>query len=531
MVNVLLVRHKQLLMADKPRLAIIGSGISGLAAGFFLQRHFDLTLFEADLRLGGHTNTRLLDLSRLVTGAPFSHAVVGTGGQGTAEDLVGEFSPDPGRILGVDTGFIVFNDRTYPNFIRLLKLLGVSSQATEMSFSVRCDASGIEYCGTNLNTYFAQRRNCFRPSFYRFLYDFRRFAGQAMRCLESHDETQTVGDFFRVNRYSDAFYRRYFLPMGSAIWSCPPGVFAQFPIRFICQFYHHHGLLTIKSRPQWRVVSGGSRTYLTPLVASFRDRVVTGGKIQSVYRNGAGATDPAERWMVVGQQSHDDGSTSDLRGAFEHVVFACHADQALQMLNSCSGSQIADTLSAFPYQENKATLHTDHSVLPRNRRAWAAWNYHLPREKPRTRPTTAVDVEVPESTSATVTYNMNRLQQFSNQQTGGRVFCVTLNDDARIDPRQIIEQIPYAHPVFSLRRLAAQANHDKLIDADGLSFCGAYWGNGFHEDGLNSALAVSRKLLGMDPWKVVSTSDGSSIDDSLPCHTISAMDCSSSVLT
>jgi predicted NAD/FAD-binding protein len=525
-------------MTGKPRLAIIGSGISGLAAGFFLQHDFDLTLFETEGRIGGHTNTRMIDVSRLRAGVPAAQALVGTAARGphreggtSGSGTSGSATAAAGaaELLGVDTGFIVFNDRTYPNFIRLLDLLGVSAQATEMSFSVRCDASGIEYCGTNLNTYFAQRRNCLRPSFYRFLYDFRRFAKQALRVLDSQEESQTVAEFFRAHRYSDAFYRRYFLPMGSAIWSCPSGVFQQFPIRFICQFYHHHGLLTIKHRPQWRVIVGGSHHYLSPLTAGFESRVVTGAEVAAVVRNPDSREGVASRWRVAGRHRLADGSTRPWEGFFEHVVFACHADQALQILGPVAAGRMAETLSAFPYQRNLATLHTDRSVLPQNRRAWAAWNYHLPRfggRQPLSRPATD---ERDQQDVATVTYNMNRLQRFGSEQTGGRVFCVTLNDDARIDPNQIIEQIPYAHPVFSTRRLAAQANHDRLIDAEGLSFCGAYWGNGFHEDGLNSALAVSRKLLGTDPWKVASTLVGSSTDGSPRSLIGSETDCSSSV--
>lgn len=474
---------------DRPSLAIIGSGISGMSAGYFLHRHFDTTLFESDQRLGGHTHTKYVDVRR----SPNEQLL------DTTED-----KHVSGR-LPIDTGFIVFNDRTYPNLIRLFDTLGVASQATEMSFSVRCDRSGIEYSGSTLDSYFAQRRNILRPSFYRFFYDFRRFAKQAVDYLESADETQSVGEFFRQHRYSDAFYRRYFLPMGSAIWSCPQGVFESFPIRFICQFYHHHGLLTIRNRPQWRVVRGGSSEYIPVLTAGLKSRILTGAQVESVRKRENDSDDSEGRWEVRGQRIHSDGSKSVFVKSFDHVVMACHSDQALKILSPAPESELASVLKAFPYQPNTATLHTDISVLPKNRRAWAAWNYHLPNSNHKT--TTANFAEE----QATVTYNMNRLQRYSEQQTNGQTYCVTLNDDSRIDPNKILAKIPYSHPIFSVGRLAIQQSHDRWIDADGLSLCGAYWGNGFHEDGLNSALKVSKKLLGMDPWKAVCIEDGSNI--------------------
>ncbi|MBL8889445.1 MAG: FAD-dependent oxidoreductase [Planctomycetaceae bacterium] len=471
---------------DRPSLAIIGSGISGMSAGYFLHRHFNTTMFESAGRLGGHTHTRYLDVQ-----LPPNEQDLGT----TAET-------DTAGRLPVDTGFIVFNDRTYPNLIRLFDNLGIASQATEMSFSVRCEQTGIEYSGSTLDSYFAQRRNLFRPSFYRFFFDFRRFARQAVDYLESSDETQTVGEFFRQHRYSDAFYRRYFLPMGSAIWSCPQGIFESFPIRFICQFYHHHGLLTIRNRPQWRVVCGGSAQYIPLLTAGYASQIITSAEVETVRRNqdSSGAGNP--RWSVSGHLIQANGQKTPFNESFDHVVMACHADQALRILKPGTGSELAAVLQAFPYQPNSATLHTDISLLPRSRRAWAAWNYHLPVANHKTSANLAGE-------QATVTYNMNRLQRYSEKQTNGQTFCVTLNDDSRIDPAKIIAKIPYAHPIFSVGRLAVQQSHDRWIDSDGLSLCGAYWGNGFHEDGLNSALMVSRKLLGMDPWKAVCIADGS----------------------
>jgi predicted NAD/FAD-binding protein len=483
---------------QRPKLAIVGTGISGLSAAYFLQRDFDLTVFEADDRIGGHTNTIHVDLATMTRVSRPSSGSVEAGSVSGANGLSGGID---GGVLPVDTGFIVFNDRTYPNLIRLFETLGVASKATEMSFSVRCDKTGIEYSGSTLDSYFAQRRNLLRPSFYRFLFDFRRFAGEAMVMLETDEESQTVGEFFRRRRYSDAFYRRYFLPMGSAIWSCPQGVFEAFPIRFICQFYHHHGLLTIRNRPQWRVVRGGSAQYLGRLTSGFADRIQCGSAVVSARRLEPAAAPVSGRWELVIQQVGVDGVRQDSVHRFDHVIFACHADQALKILRPTAGA-LESMLKSFPYQNNFATLHTDSSVLPVRRRAWAAWNYHLPRGAGNNPAEELAE-------QATVTYNMNRLQGYTDQQTRRNTFCVTLNGDPEIDSRKVIAKIPYAHPIFSLGRRAVQQGHDQWIDADGLSFCGAYWGNGFHEDGLSSALRVSTKLLGMDPWKAVCTVDGS----------------------
>lgn len=532
-------------MAKRPTIAIIGTGISGLSAAYFLQRHFDIAVYEQEHRVGGHTNTRVVDLDHWTateatqlwrassqrwpevtsTSATEQQRSGGLLDVRDAQTRTWDAAVAEGRYVAIDTGFIVYNDRTYPQFIRLLDHLGLSGLATEMSFSVRCEASGIEYCGTNLNTFFAQRVNVLRPSFYRFLWDFRRFERQAMAELEKSAENQTVGEFFARNKYSDAFYRRYFLPMGAAIWSCPQGVFEQFPIRFICQFYHHHGLLSIANRPQWRVIRGGSHRYLQSLTRPFDERIHTSHQVESVRRleTSDGGTE-SHRWLIRGTRVADSGQRETWEKSVEHVVFACHTDQALSILGGQADPVIRDVLTAFPYEENVATLHTDESVLPRNRRAWAAWNYHLPASgrqlgaaRRESEPNGSTPVHsnsendrqsVGTGEQATVTYNMNRLQRLSPEATRGLTFCVTLNEDARIASEKVIERFRYAHPVFSTQRLAAQQSHDKLIDRDGLSFCGAYWGNGFHEDGLQSALRVSERLLGMDPWKAVSTLDG-----------------------
>lgn len=413
------------------RLAVIGAGISGLCVAYQLRQQHDVTVFEANDYVGGHTNT--VDVA------------------------------EADQTLAIDTGFIVFNDRTYPNFCRLLQELNVASQPSDMSFGIRCDRTGLEYAGTGLNGLFAQRLNALRPGFWRLLRDWRRFGNEAAELLNQSTEALTVREFFRDRNYSREFREQYFLPIGSAIWSCPHELIDEFPIRFIVQFYHHHGLLTLADPPQWRVISGGSRTYVEAILAHLQRPVVLNSPVQAVRRRPEG--------VVI---HFRDGRQQE----FDHVVLACHADQALRMLGEEATRVEAELLTQFPYEQNIATLHTDTSVLPSSRRAWASWNYHVPAAP---------------TSKATVTYHMNRLQSLSSSID----YCVTLNEEERIDRSRILRSITYHHPVFTTSRLAAQRRHEELIDHAGLSYCGAYWGNGFHEDGVNSGLAVAKVLGGV----------------------------------
>lgn len=413
------------------RVAIIGAGISGLTAAFRLCRWHDVTLFEANDYLGGHTNT--------------------------VEVEVG------GERQVIDTGFIVFNDWTYPNFIALLDELGVASRATSMSFSVRCDAVNLEYNGSSLNGLFAQRRNLLRPSFYRMLADIMRFNREAIADDSVTDET-TVGEYLARRKYSREFSENYLLPMGAAIWSCPIGTFANFPIRFIVEFYRNHGLLSVRHRPTWRVVEGGSQTYVAKMAERFRDRIRLSTPIEQVRRT--------QNEVTVTPRS-------GLPERFDHVIFGCHSDQSLRMLAEPTATE-RDVLSEFPYGRNIAVLHTDRNVLPKRRRAWASWNYHLADPS-------SSRAEHP----ATVTYQMNLLQHLRSK----HVFNVTLNSDQQIDPAKVLRRFEYHHPIFTVRRAAAQARHRELINVNRTSFCGAYWGNGFHEDGVVSALRVCEALL------------------------------------
>jgi predicted NAD/FAD-binding protein len=419
-------------------IAIIGSGISSLTAARRLYSRHQITVFEANDYIGGHTNTV-------------------------------DVRTNEGR-FAIDTGFIVFNDRTYPHFIRLLDELGVASQPTIMSFSVKCQRTGLEYRGADLKGMFAQKRNLVNPRFYRLIYDLLRFNRLGHQLLADHlDESESVGKFLKRHRFSEPFIQQYFLPMGAAIWSASTGLFENFPIRFICEFYKNHGLLGISDRPQWRVIKGGSRSYVKPLVEPFERQIRLNTKVTSIRRN----------TKVIGRQATPGIDISVASGetlSFDHVVFGCHADQALALLGDEATPAEREILSAFPYQKNIAKLHTQSDVLPKRRNAWASWNYFN---------------SIEPSTSATVTYNMNILQSLKCE----TVFCVTLNDDGRIKDENVLRTFVYHHPTFNLRRKEMQRRHGELINRNSTSFCGAYWGNGFHEDGVVSGNAVADALM------------------------------------
>ncbi|TWT47145.1 protoporphyrinogen oxidase [Thalassoglobus neptunius] len=413
------------------KLAIIGTGISGLTCAHLLHREHDVTLYEANDYIGGHTHTVDAEVA--------------------------------GETHSIDTGFVVFNDWTYPNFIGLLDELGVSSQPTSMGFSVRCEVSGIEYSGRNLSTLFAQKRNLFKGSHYRMLLDILRFNHQGLNQWESLPDEMTVGEFLSRHHFSSAFADRYLLPMGAAIWSCPMLTFREFPIGFIIAFYKNHGLLNISNRPVWRVVQGGSRSYVDKLIRPFQDRIRLNSPVSRVMREG-----PGVRVISNGKAE-----------GFDEVIFACHSDQSLLMLNDSTDTE-REILSEFPYGKNTAVLHTDVQLLPQRRSTWSSWNYRVRSEEFR----------------PSVTYNMNILQQIDAAET----FCVTLNDEDRVDPSRKLGTFQYSHPIFTNRRAQVQSRHAELIRQNRTSYCGAYWGNGFHEDGVTSALRVCSAFGMLPKW-------------------------------
>jgi predicted NAD/FAD-binding protein len=403
------------------KIAIIGTGIAGNVVAHHLHREHELTLFEAGEHIGGHTHTHDIELQ--------------------------------GRSYAVDTGFIVYNDRTYPHFIALLDELGVASRPTTMSFAVKCEASGLEYSGASLNSLFAQRRNLLRPTFYSMLRDILRFNREAPALLDGHTAPVSLGEYLAQQGYGAAFIEQYIVPMGAAIWSTDPQRMLAFPATAFVRFFHHHGLLTVNDHPQWRVIEGGSRQYVDKLVAPFRRRIQLGTPVSRVRR-----FDDHVLIRTAGGET----------GRYDAVFLACHSDQALAMLETPT-AQEREVLGAIPYQRNTAVLHTDTRQLPRRRRAWAAWNYHRLAQPQR---------------QVAVTYNMNILQGIDSPET----FCVTLNNDEAIDPARILKRVSYDHPVFTLAAVAAQRRQHEINGAHRTWYCGAYWRNGFHEDGVVSAL-------------------------------------------
>ncbi|MDJ0879597.1 MAG: FAD-dependent oxidoreductase [Halieaceae bacterium] len=411
------------------KIAIVGSGISGLACAYYLQHQHDVHVFEQNQRIGGHTAT--VDVS------------------------VG------GRQYAIDTGFIVYNDWTYPNFIALLDELGVENQPTAMSFSVSDRLSGLEWAGSNLDALFAQRGNLVSPRFLGMVRDILRFNKESVADLEAGqiDGNVTLGEYLRRNRYGKAFIEQYLVPMGSAIWSADTDVMDGFPLQFFVRFFKNHGLLSIKNRPQWRVIKGGSREYLGPLTAGFKDQIHTGNPVTGVSRQPDGVT-----------LTLQDGRSE----RFDQVVLACHSDQALALLNDPSATE-REVLGAMRYQDNDVVLHTDTRLLPDLRKTWSAWNYLLTEESQR----------------AVLTYNMNILQGIDSPET----FCVTLNHTHAINPHKILGRFNYAHPVFSLEQVNAQERWAE-INTGQTWYCGAYWHNGFHEDGVRSAKRVAEAIIG-----------------------------------
>ncbi len=411
------------------KIAVVGTGIAGNTVAHHLSKKHEVTVFEAASRIGGHTNTVTVE-----------HA---------------------GRDYAVDTGFIVYNERTYPHFIRLLDKLGVEWQDSDMSFSVQDARSGLEYNGTSLNALFAQRRNLLRPSFHRMIRDILRFNREASTLLAPGAAEPTLQEFLDERAYSKAFVDHYIIPMGAAIWSAKPAIMRHMPARFFARFFHNHGMLSVNDRPVWRVIKGGSKQYVDRLVRDHLDRIRTRAPVQSVQRMQEHVT-----VRVAGAEPEH----------FDHVFLACHSDQALAMLADPS-EQETSVLGAMTYQKNEAVLHTDASIMPRRRRAWAAWNYHLLEDS---------------QERVAVTYNMNILQGLDAPVQ----FCVSLNNTAAINPDRIIQSFDYEHPVFTAQAVAAQQRHadingERVNGFKGRTwYCGAYWRYGFHEDGVVSALTA-----------------------------------------
>ncbi|MRS91773.1 FAD-dependent oxidoreductase [Enterobacteriaceae bacterium RIT714] len=407
-------------------IAIIGGGIAGLTCAWRLAGHHNVTLFEAERAVGGHTAT--VDIAT------------------------------PTGTFAIDTGFIVFNDRTYPRFIGMLSELGISGQKTQMSFSVHNPASGLEYNGHTLTSLFAQRRNLLNPTFWRLLKSIVRFNRLAKQALAGPvDNNHTLQTFLEQHHFSDFFARHYILPMGAAIWSSSLQEMRRFPLALFLRFFDNHGLLDITHRPQWYVVPGGSREYVRALLAKLGDRLTlhTHAPVQKVTRHADGVE------VQIADRTH----------TFDQVIFACHSGQALALLEHPSQAE-SEILGDIGWQRNEVVLHNDKRWLPVRERAWASWNYRLSEQ---------------DHASACVTYNMNILQGLPK---GAPLFCVTLNPDTAIDERYVWQRFVYEHPQFNPTSWRAQTRRAEINGHQRSWFCGAYWYNGFHEDGVHSALDV-----------------------------------------
>jgi predicted NAD/FAD-binding protein len=404
------------------KIAIIGSGIAGNTLAYHLHKDHDITVFEAESHIGGHTHTHQI-----------AHE---------------------GKDYTVDTGFIVFNNRTYPNFIQLLDEIKVAWQPSEMSFSVRCEDSQLEYNGTSLNSLFAQRSNLFKPAFHRMIRDILRFNKTALELLPEGNEIK-LGDYLRNGEYSQQFIDHYIIPMGSAIWSTDAKQMLEFPARFFVRFFHNHGMLTVNNRPQWRTIKDGSASYVAALTENFKHKIRLNTPVEQVRR--------LQTSVRIKPKFGEEEK-------FDYVFFACHSDQALRLLSDARPAE-REILGAIPHQENTVYLHHDISLLPKRKLAWAAWNYH---------------VTTPPADRVAVTYNMNILQNLESKEP----LLVTLNHTRLINPAKVYKRIQYTHPVYTVAGAKAQARHAEISGHNRTGYAGAYWRNGFHEDGVVSALAA-----------------------------------------
>ncbi|NVK88903.1 MAG: FAD-dependent oxidoreductase [Gammaproteobacteria bacterium] len=411
------------------KIAIIGSGISGLACAHYLQNKYAVTVYEKNDYVGGHTATKQVQVAE------------------------GEFN--------IDTGFIVFNNWTYPNFIRLINELGVASIDTEMGFSVSCENTGLEYSGASLATMFAQKRNWFNPVHWKFIFDIVKFNRVSKERLAQGTlpENLSLGDYIQELGLSQRFVKQYLIPMGAAIWSSGLAKMYEFPALYFIRFFKNHGLLNIDDRPQWAVIKGGSKAYVDAILQQAKFDIRLSQPVSNIKRSG-------ESWQLT--------DASGEMVEYEHVIFACHSDEAAALLDSVE-HPASSVLQAIAYQANEVVLHTDTSLLPRKQSTWSSWNYRLKKG---------------ESERATLSYSMNILQRLNCDTQ----FVVTLNDTANIDPKAILGRYQYAHPVYDRGTLAAQSKRSEINGNSNLWFCGAYWYAGFHEDGIRSALDVVNQL-------------------------------------
>ena len=410
----------------KLKIAVIGSGISGLTSAFLLSKKHEVFLYEKNDYIGGHTHT---------------HEIY-----------------ENDKKINVDSGFIVYNENTYPNFMKLLDILKIESQHTTMGFSVKSDSNDFEYAGNSIHSIFAQKSNIFRPSFLKMIYQILRFNKISKNEYNNIVEDVTLNDYLIKFSFSEKFVNHYIIPMGAAIWSTSPKKMLNMPAKFFIRFFQNHGLLKVINRPQWWVIKNGSKQYVKKIIKPFEDNIVLNCKINSISRLNEKVTIKFDKSEKI----------------FDAVVIATHSDQALELLSDSTDAE-NQILGSIKYQKNSAIIHTDKSILPKRKIAWSSWNYLLNENR---------------DNLVTLTYNMNILQTLKSK----KVYCVTLNNTTSIDESKIIKKIIYHHPLFDLESVKAQNQKNKICGSNNTYFCGAYWGYGFHEDGVNSALDVCKKF-------------------------------------
>ena len=411
------------------KIAIIGTGISGLTAAYLLNKNHNITVFEKNDYIGGHTHTHDISVNNVD--------------------------------YAIDTGFICYNENTYPKFIKLLKILGVESQKTTMGFSVKSLKKDLEYAGNSISSLFSQRKNIFNPSFLWMLKEIVSFNKKAKQDLLKITPGKSLDEYLKENRYSEVFINNYIVPMGAAIWSTKPASILDMSALFFIRFFYNHGLLQVQNRPNWWVIKGGSKQYVNKMIVGFKDKIRLSQPISKIRR-------------LNGKIEIVAGNNPNVKDIFDAVVIATHSNQALDLLSDSTDLEL-DILSKISYQKNEALLHTDTSILPKNSSAWSSWNYFLDK-----------DPQKPVS----LTYNMNILQNLDSEET----FCVTLNGNSLIDSQKIIKRINYHHPLFTVEGLKAQGRKNEICGENNTYYCGAYWRNGFHEDGVVSALDVCEKF-------------------------------------
>ena len=408
------------------RIAVIGAGISGMSAAYLLSQKHQVWLFERESRLGGHTHTHEIETSR--------------------------------GVLPIDTGFIVHNDRTYPNLVRLFQKLGIERQASDMSFGVSCRDTGLEYSSRGLSGFFGSR-NFLRLSQYQLLTEILRFNREARALLQEPTNSEiTLGDYLRAHGFGGDFSRYYLNPMASAVWSTSLEEIDTFPALTLIRFFENHGFLGLTTQAQWYAVKGGSSAYIGPLTSPYQQRIRLGAKIDSVTRR------PGKVQIFFADRAPE---------TFDEVVFACHAPQALQLLKDATQPE-QRVLGQLRTSRNQTMLHTDSRLLPRRASARASWNYHVGASR----------------REATLTYHMNRLQNLRT----AKDYCVTLNHSEAVEERHVLREMTYFHPLYNLDAVRAQTRWSEISGVDRTHFCGAYWSYGFHEDGLNSAIRVAEAL-------------------------------------